>query len=189
MLQVRTRCAVARTSYALTNAKAALSNFRDRLRDPEAAQFFHTLHAGGYDPNAHIDVLPDHHVIYICVPKAASTTIKAALAQLNGRAIPPRNLRSRRHSGLPSPRHVGLTAFHRLATCPRTLRFSFVRNPYARLVSAWADKFQDRPLVRGDGFAEQYLAYRRATRLKELESDQALSFQDFIEFACATADA
>jgi hypothetical protein len=64
-----------------------------------------------------------------------------------------------------------------------------VRNPYARLVSAWADKFQYRPLVRGDGFAEQYLAYHRTNRPKDPEPDQALSFPEFVDFACATADA
>jgi hypothetical protein len=60
-----------------------------------------------------------------------------------------------------APRHVGMSTFYRLVTSPGTLRFSFVRNPYARLVSAWADKYRDKPLVPGDSFIDQYLKYRR----------------------------
>ena len=183
-------CIARRGRYALHRAAASLINLRDRWRDPAAARFFQALVAEGFDPEAHIDVLPQQRLIYLCVPKSASTTIKAALAAIAGRTVPPHRLHARRHSGLSSPRHVGISTFHHLATNPRTLRFSFVRNPYARLVSAWADKYRGRPLVAGDDFVDQYLAYRRADGRPPVRgSDETLSFADFVAFACATADA
>lgn len=179
-----------RGHYALRTAKASIVNVHDRWRDPCAALFFRALIDGGYDPNAHIDVLPCHRLVYVNVPKSASTTIKAALALLMGRSVPPHRLHTRRHTGLPSPQHVGMSQFHRLVTNPSILRFSFVRNPYARLVSAWADKFRDKPLVPGDAFVDQYLAYRpRLGRWLPAGADRVLSFPQFVEFACATADA
>ena len=39
--------------------------------------------------------------------------------------------------------------------------FLYCADPYARLVSAWADKFQNKSLVSGDWFVDHYLTYRR----------------------------
>ena len=150
-----------RAHYALNTTRSHFINLRDRWRDPNAAQLFRVLGAGGYDPDAHIDVLPQERLVYVCVPKCASTTIKTALAAVAGRSVPPHRLHARRHTGLAAPRHVGMSTFYRLVTSPGTLRFSFVRNPYARLFSAWADKYRDKPLVPGDSFIDQYLKYRR----------------------------
>jgi hypothetical protein len=69
------------------------------------------------------------------------------------------------------------------------LRFSFVRNPYDRLVSAWSDKFQDKPLGGGDDITEAYLQRRQALDLAlPKNADQTLSFADFVHFVAATAD-
>jgi len=95
----------------------------------------------------------------------------------------------RRYSGLKSPKQVGPSTFHRLVNDRTALRFSFVRNPYDRLVSAWADKFQNKPLVAGDSIIETYLKHRKAMDLPLPKSaDQTLSFADFVHFASATAD-
>jgi hypothetical protein len=69
-----------------------------------------------------------------------------------------------------------------------TLRFSFVRNPYERLVSAWADKFQDRYLVAGDSFIGEYLVHRKTidSSLPHCEH-RTLTFADFVTYATATA--
>jgi hypothetical protein len=106
---------------------------RDRWLGPPALLFF--------------NVLLRHRLIYISVPKCALTTIKSPLGALElGLAPPPDKVHTRRYSGLKSPTQVGLSAFRRLANSAATLQFAFVRNPDARLVSAWADKFQiDRP--------------------------------------------
>jgi hypothetical protein len=152
----RTRTALL-TPYLFNRTTAKLINLRDRLIDPAAFAFFRTLTDGGFRPEAHIDVLPHQRLIYVCVPKCASTTIKGTLSVLEGRRASADIIHKRRRSGLRSPSQIGLSAFHRLATDTRTLRFSFARNPYARLVSCWADKLQNKPLVRGDSFVNIYL--------------------------------
>ena len=85
-------------------------------------------------------------------------------------------------------RNISIDSFFRLATGTDTLRFSFVRNPYARIVSCWADKFAGKPLVDGDFFIDSYLAVRQQLdgRLP-IGADSTLSFSDFIIFAAATA--
>jgi hypothetical protein len=176
--------------YFLGRASTRVVNWRDRWLDPSALSFFQAMSDGGFKPDAHIDVLPRQRLIYICVPKSASTTIKSALSALErGVAVSSDRLHKRRYSGLKSPSHVGYSTFHRLANSPATLRFSFVRNPYARLVSAWADKYQGKPIVSGDSFIDQYRA-RRAAIDSSLPDGmgETLSFPQFVEFAIATAD-
>lgn len=152
--------------------------------DPPAYEFCARMVAAGYDPSAHIDVLPDHRIIYLCVPKSASSRIKTSLGALLGRRLSSsEDANNRKLSGLKAPHHVGLSAFYRLAMDTNTLRFSFVRNPYGRLVSCWADKFQDKPLVSGDPFVEQYLAARaQIDPSLPAGADRTLSFADFVRF-------
>jgi Sulfotransferase family len=158
--------------------------------DTRAALFYSALVSRGYDPEAHIDVLPQARLIYVCVPKCASTTIKMVLSAVaGGNAKSFERIHKRRYSGLKSPSQVGLSALYRTVSDSRTLRFSFVRNPYERLVSAWADKFRDRPLVPGDSFIDKYLRFRRQIDVTLPHGPQkTLSFADFVIFASATAN-
>jgi hypothetical protein len=157
--------------------------------NPAAVEFYENLLAGGYEPNQLLYVLPKHKLIYAAVPKAATTRIKRTLARIEGRFS--RSLKPSRRSqyrGPYGPRNITIGSFFRLATNHDTLRFSFVRNPYARIVSCWADKFADKPLVRGDSFIDAYLAIR-----PEIDAnlpagvDRTLSFFEFVVFAAATA--
>jgi hypothetical protein len=157
--------------------------------NPAAVEFYENLLAGGYEPGQLLYVLPKHKLIYAAVPKAASTRIKRTLARIEGRHS--RSIKPSRRSqyrGPYGPRNITIGSFFRLATNPDTLRFSFVRNPYARVVSCWAHKFADKPLVRGDSFIDIYLAIR-----PEIDAnlpagvDRTLSFAEFVVFAAATA--
>ena len=97
-------------------------------------------------------------------------------------------LHKRRYSGLKSPKRAGISTFHQLAINPAAFRFSFVRNPYSRLVSTWADKFQNKPLIGGDSFIDQYLMNRGwIDGSLPAGPDATLSFPRFVQFA-ATAD-
>jgi len=81
-----------------------------------------------------------------------------------------------------------VSSFFRLATSPQTLKFSFVRNPYAKAVSCWADKFRGKPLVRGDPLIDMYLARRHeADKRLPAGRDRTLSFSDFVVFATTIA--
>ena len=139
--------------------------------NPAAVEFYENLLAGGYEPDQLLFVLPKQMLIYIAVPKAASTRIKRTLARAEGRLS--RSLKPSRRSkyrGPYGPRNMTIGSFFRLARKPDTLRFSFVRNPYARVVSCWAHKFADKPLVRGDSFIDAYLAIRH-----EIDADLEFS--------------
>jgi hypothetical protein len=176
--------------YFAARARAYAVAWVDRRRDPAAAAFYSELVARGCDPNAHIDVLAGHRLLYLCIPKCASTTIKMALSALVGRAPASfEQIHQRRHSGLRSPFEAGLSTFHRVALDGTTLRFAFVRNPYDRLVSAWADKFQNKRLVPGSSFIDKYLQYRdTADPSLPGGAGETLPFASFVRFAAATAD-
>jgi hypothetical protein len=171
--------------------EAGLQHLLAAGRDPDAGVFYKRLVHGGFAPNDLIDVLPQQRIIYVCVPKNASTRIKLTLSLLLGR-----NMRSesdvhrRKLSGLKSPKRTGLVAFHRIATDPLALRFAFVRNPYERLVSCWLDKFRGVPLTEGRPSVASYLAWReRNDRSLPYGPAASLSFAAFVHVATATAGA
>jgi hypothetical protein len=159
-------------------------------REPAAVAFYRELQSQAFRPDYLVNVLPTQGVIYLVVPKAASTRIRATLGAIDGRrsrSINPN--RRQRFRGPQGPRSMTVRSFHRLATSPATLRFSFVRNPYARLVSCWADKFQDKPLAPGRSrLIDDYLASRRdIDATLPAGADQTLSFEQFVTFAAASA--
>jgi hypothetical protein len=157
--------------------------------DPVAADFYKRLRDGGYLPDLLVNVVPNHGIIYVSVPKAASTRIRLTLARVSGRHM--RSLATHRRAkyrGPYGPRSMTVGAFHRLAIDPKTLRFSFVRNPYARVASCWADKFRGKRLVRGDTFVNYYLAHRHEIDAAlPAGGDRTLAFADFVVFAAAMA--
>jgi Sulfotransferase family len=175
--------------FHLRREVSRIVNRRDQRRDPAAASFYEAMGENGFDADRHIDVLPKHRLIYLVVPKSASNTVRFVLSALeSGKPPPPDVLYKRRCSGLSSPAHAGISAFHRLAKNSDTLRFSFVRNPYARLVSAWADKIQGKPLIAGDPTIDNYRMHRASVaRSLPDGAERSLSFAEFAEFAVATA--
>jgi len=176
--------------YRVGLARSRVTRFIDSCFDPEASRFYSDLVERGFDQLSHIDVLPRQRVVYLCIPKCASTTIRMALSAMIGYGeVPAEQVHLRRQSGLRSPKQVGASAFYRLVKDETALRFSFVRNPYDRLVSAWADKFRDKPLAAGDPIVDIYLEQRRAMDLPlPKNADETLSFADFVHFTAATAD-
>jgi len=157
--------------------------------DPRAVEFYQRLRSRGYFPDLLVNVVPSHKLIYISVPKAASTRVRATLAAVTGSYMRSLNPNRRfKYRGPYGPRSMTVGSFFQLATNPDTLRFSFVRNPYARAVSCWADKFFGKPLIGGDRFVDFYLAHRREVGLSLLAgADQTLPFPDFVAFAAAMA--
>jgi hypothetical protein len=159
------------------------------LLNPEAATFCQNLMSNGYEAGALVNVMPRHRLIYIAVPKAASTRIRRTLARIEGRFS--RSLKpSRRakYSGPYGPRNFPIGLFYQVATAPDALRFSFVRNPYARVVSCWADKFAGKPLIGGDSFIDAYLSVRQQIDPRlPVGADQTLSFPQFTVFTAANS--
>jgi hypothetical protein len=152
-------------------------------RDPEAYAFYRRLIMHPYDPEYLIQALPRHRAIYLAISKVANTRIKRTLSQVENDGAGSRRVHSRKRSGLKGPRELGIVAFHRLVRDPQTLCFAFVRNPYDRLVSCWADKYQANPLVGGSNKIDAYLHKNRQLGLNLPEgAEQTMSFGDFVIF-------
>jgi hypothetical protein len=127
-------------------------------------------------------------MIYISVSKAASTRIKAIMSEIAGRPSRVMNKNRGKFRSTADLRNTGFFAFHQMAVGGDTLRFSFVRNPYDRLVSCWANKFQKLPLVPGQSKKiDTYLGLRKEiSPLLPVGPDQTMSFADFVVYATGT---
>lgn len=157
--------------------------------NPHALAFYKQVLESAYKPNELIDVLFEQRILYIAVPKAACSRIRATLSAIIGRdAISPGKIHNRRVSGLRAPRH-GLVNFYEIGNDPRALRFSFVRNPYDRILSCWADQYRGKPLIPGDRYIDMYLNLKQQfdNALPE-GADQTLPFADFARLVSANAD-
>lgn len=82
-----------------------------------------------------------HRYVAMTVPKVACTTIKMALQTWEGCAPPPERWADV-HAGRAGPTLLAYPTAQivEMLRSPDYLRFSFVRNPYGRLVSAWKSK-------------------------------------------------
>jgi hypothetical protein len=98
-------------------------------------------------------VCPDRRLLYFETPKAACSTLKWLLADLTGRnwlirpAAGETSLAMAIHDRSQHPvadlTSVPFVVAHAALTSPDWTRFCVVRNPYARLHSAWAEKIRE----------------------------------------------
>jgi hypothetical protein len=157
-------------------------------REPVAVEFCRRLEGGAFRPYDLVRVLPSHDIIYLMVPKVASTRIRATLGAIGGRysrrLMPSQWGRVREAQG---PRSMTVRSFYPLASSPTTFRFSFVRNPYARLLAVWASTYQDQPLLPGIPSIDDYLTKREhIDKTLPVGADKTLSFEQFVNFATAS---
>jgi hypothetical protein len=130
----------------------------------------------------------EHKILYIETPKAACTTIKSLLRDLCG--APPieypldswresrRDMFIHIRSNVPLPSLLDLdeqTQRHVL-TAPDFLRFSIVRNPYTRLVSAWRNKI----MLCEPGY--EHIYQELMGDMPSLYSKKLLAFEQFLRF-------
>jgi hypothetical protein len=158
-------------------------------RNREMIAFYEQLFERGYCPERFIRIIADPKMIYIAVSKAASTRVKAILSEVAGqRSRTLGSTRKEKFRESADMRRVGFHTFYQMAIGADTLRFSFVRNPYERLVSCWANKFQGLPLIPGQSKKlDIYLNLRKEIdRRLPAGADQTMSFSDFVIYATQT---
>ena len=140
-----------------------------------------------------------HRIVYAFVPKAACTTLKTALADCLPKTGATRRvgspevraeMRIHQESALHGLRNVAIlgdATARTLLTDPGVLRFSFVRNPLARLHSAWADKIR-----LGDGPIFRPVIRALAPAVADDAPDvgpSGISFARFLDWVCEQPDA
>lgn len=106
--------------------------------------------------NRHVHVSPEHGFIYFSNPKVACSSTKASLnlavAERAGQDLvlsSMEDIHSRTHNPLLTPRDVGWKRFGTMMRDPDVFRFSFVRDPLKRFVSAYLSKLDENK--RGSG--------------------------------------
>ncbi|MCF3640569.1 sulfotransferase family protein [Rhizobium sp. TRM95111] len=123
-----------------------------------------------------IIVLKDHNLAYVRVPKAANSSIKQALASLMVPDIDEKTLRGTTKDDFwkkhPGSDIVMLRDFRK--TYPRFFCFTFVRNPYDRLVSCYQNKLQENE--------------NASQNMKRMGIEHGMPFDLFVRKVAATPD-
>lgn len=142
--------------------------------------------AGAMSRRLHVD--PGQRFVYVNNPKVVCTTIKATLnAQAARRLGVPyapgrmRDVHDHQRQVLLQPKALGAARFDEMMRDPAVLRFSFVRDPVARLVSAYADKL-------AGGAGSSAMAGKLWAHLG-LAQDRALTLEAFAEACIEDAQA
>lgn len=144
-----------------------------------------------YDYSSHVFAYHHFQLIYMAVPKVANTSIKIALAPLL-----PKQLTDQVPSGVDRMyvyRDRSLKRLrwknrlrilkHQIHRYPDYFVFTFVRNPWDRLVSCYHDKIASE-VEAIDGFTEDHI--RAIYRNERFE--KGMSFEDFVYAVCAEPD-
>lgn len=128
--------------------------------------------------NRHIHISPEHRFIYFSNPKVACSSTKATLnlAVAERAGIPltlssMEDVHSRSHNPLLSPRKLGWKPFGKMLRDPEVFRFTFVRDPLKRFVSAYLSKLAE--AKRGSGQS------RRLFEHMGWDNGHALSLAEF----------
>ena len=177
----------AATKRAIRAAQYAWDESMARRNSPYELFKWKALESSALSPDYFMHILPSYKLIYIEVPKAASSYILEKLQELTNPKTPKaKNIHTRSESGFDSPRSMGIVPFVKLIDDPETLIFTSVRNPYSRIVSCYFDKFSE--VIIGDGsyISNIYTSYQRIA-IRPVSEGTSISFEAFIEFACATA--
>jgi hypothetical protein len=127
------------------------------------------------DINYRINISTRYRYMYVEVPKAGCTTIKATLQAAEGRNIReilPAAIHAKENSPLMSPAD-SLSTFHDFFHSQTAFRFAFVRHPYSRLLSGYLEKINHRSTV-GSGYNAH------VHRQLGLPDDGAVSFEQFV---------
>jgi hypothetical protein len=117
-----------------------------------------------------------NHYVYLAVGKAANSTVKHHLFELEyrGTKFKIKSVHDRQSAPLLSPYQLPDNLLNEVFTSPKYFRFAIVRNPYSRLLSCYLDRVVP---CRG-------AAYQELIRTLGRSDGSSVTFQEFIQTAC-----
>jgi hypothetical protein len=130
----------------------------------------------------------ERHYLYVTNPKVASTTVRNRLRELNGYPPldDPRDVMGHKGSGFWMPKTMTRNELKEVCSSPRFFRFSFVRNPFDRVVSAYA-YFQEGIESRSESADHKPRILRAADPKRDEKTWKAMDFPGFVRAICADA--
>lgn len=134
--------------------------------------------------NYMVNISPKLDFIYFSMPKNACSTIKVLLRSLFEEDISKikENVHDRRNSALLKPSDIGYDKFLDMLKDSDVFKFTVVRNPYSRTLSAYLDKFVTLPkysIENYKGFLTQLVTEDKINRYIQFPD---LSFLEFLNF-------
>lgn len=134
-------------------------------------------------------VFPERDVIFIPVTKNANSKTIRVLGEVRGVQNPFATNPKKKFRKSLRAADISIQQFYRLLHSENRMSFAIVRDPYDRILSAWANKFRDRPLVpglplqKGARELKLYLKLRESID-KSLPAgpDATLSFDQFLGY-------
>lgn len=142
---------------------------------------------GWFDCQTHIIALHDHALLYYAVPKVANTSLKTIFSDIIVRSLPTEVVKELpadrpdtelfRKSRRPIMYDLGvLLCKHDVKRFATYTGFAFVRNPWDRLVSCYANKLSQKHLFQGPERRGTLRALQRAGLYSE-----EMTFADFVK--------
>ena len=132
----------------------------------------------------------EHKYLYVVNPKVASTSIRNRLRELNG--YPPldnpREVMGHKGSGFVLPKHMNKDELYRICSGREGyFNFSFVRNPFDRLASAYT-YFQQVVEERKSYGAKNSIYLRAKDPHRDPKTRQKMPFDEFIKGVCTPTE-
>ncbi|HWK87626.1 MAG TPA: sulfotransferase family 2 domain-containing protein [Xanthobacteraceae bacterium] len=139
-----------------------------------------------------IVVMSKQNTLYVPIPKNANSKTRRILAEVRGVRNPFVASKSKKFRQVLTAADISIQEFYRILHSPDRFSFAIVRNPYKRIVSAWANKFRGRPLVTGPLFQKQPTELNLYLSLREsidpslpAGADATLDFDRFLDYVSA----
>lgn len=123
--------------------------------------------------NYGVHISEKNRYIYFETPKVACSSVKATLIknEIEESNLSMNLIHSKKDIPFLSPKEFGYDNFINALSSDKYYKFTFVRNPYSRVLSAFLSKFKWNNKIK-----------IRFYRLNNIDSDTALSFSDFLEY-------
>lgn len=131
--------------------------------------------------------------LFIETPKAACSTMKRIIVELDDKVVPMQyvkpetsmkmSIHNRKVNPMNSLNDISVEDINHLFHSKDVTRFCIVRNPYARLASAWSDKIRQRE----PGYEKIWFEINHFNN-QDKNTNECPSFEDFVNWVVLTND-